>query len=168
MHDPVFGWLPLPKDLMPEPPFDPKPKPAMFDWHDETQPDAWPSMVERHVQEAVRRQTMRCEAFLECVLKLSPEHVELIRTYPGAIPLLLQGQSLYIVAGSGHGKAHRAILWRDILERMTTIPATEVEIHKAAHYFEMLQDEAGRALVEDILKRKHASIEREERRNGEH
>ena len=166
MHDPVFGWLPLPKNP-PAIKIEPKPLPEFTAIRLEMEA-AYPSMLERHVREAVRRQTLRCEAFLQCVLKLTPEHVELIRTYPGAVPLLLQGQSLHIVAGSGFGKAHRAILWKDILERMTTIPATEFEINKAAHYFEMLQDEAGRALVEDILKRKHASIEREERRNGEH
>ncbi|ALY10894.1 hypothetical protein WILDE_7 [Arthrobacter phage Wilde] len=143
----------FPREAPPIPPADPKPLPDFTAIRLEAEV-AYPSGMQEFVRRTVEFQTMRCERFLEEVLQLTVEERATIVAYPDALPSLLNGTPLVMSIQRGFGKKRIIGILEGIMEKAENPPLSEEQIKHRANHWKLYEDPVGRALVEEILRRK--------------
>ncbi|QWY81303.1 hypothetical protein SEA_RIZWANA_6 [Arthrobacter phage Rizwana] len=165
----MYGWLdenkkwqelpPLfPREAPPVPKADPAPLPnyaAMAAEFPLAQPH--PNGMDRWVHRVAQARNQMYERFLEDVLQLTVEERATIVAYPEALPALIAGEDLNRIIIEGFGKKRTIKVLEGIMEKAETPPATEAQIKHRAEYWRMYDDPVGKALVEEILRRKAES-----------
>ncbi|ALY10542.1 hypothetical protein FDH86_gp007 [Arthrobacter phage Tank] len=143
----------FPREAPPIPPADPKPLPDFTAIRLEAEV-AYPSGMQEFVRRTVEFQTMRCERFLEEVLRLTPEEKGVIVAHPDLLARAVAGESITIHHPRGFGKKRRLAVIKGIMDKAENPPLSEEQIKHRANHWKLYEDPVGRALVEEILRRK--------------
>ena len=164
----MYGWLDeskkwnelppmFPREAPPIPRAEPKP-PVDFRAIAAEYPLAqpYPNGMDRWVHRVAEARSRMYERFLEDVLQLTVEERATVVAFPDAIPAMLNGQEFDAGPWAHFGRRPEKVL-RNIMEKAENPPATEAQIKHRAEYWRMYDDPVGKALVEEILRRKAES-----------